>query len=216
MKALKVTISGDYRKSKRDIVDFEEVTGVIPACDHDVAYLHIRSRYVPMWIGRSEKYKDRLQSVRAVHLDELKETAAEFSFVGKDIKEMSHEELQDLATAYDLRRVPLYKKSGLRETRTIAYVEYHNAVAKVGAPLDMRSSDFDYNSLPSLKATEGSRRDLTRKKTNDEVITAEMAGDNSEQVISLDELKKIAEQKGIQHHPNIGYDKLYAKIFQQA
>ncbi len=212
MKALNIKISGSYRKAKREIVDFDGLSGTIPFCDTDVALMHIRSRYAPMWIMNDKRFKDRLSSIREVHLDEMTETDSNFSYIGKDIKEMSHEELQDLATVFDLRRVPLYKKSSLRETRVWAYVSYAEHVN--GEHIDNKAEDFNFADLPPLIVLEGGRREESGKISNEDVIQAEQESTSTpKQTMSLSDLKQIADQRGIKYSPNIGYDKLYERLY---
>ena len=49
---LKVTISGSYYNSKKEKVDYDKVTGVIPWCDEDqgLVTMHVQGRYVRKWI----------------------------------------------------------------------------------------------------------------------------------------------------------------------
>ena len=212
MKALKVKLSGSYRKAKREIVDFEGIEGIVPFCDPDVAYMHIRKRYVPMWIAGKKEFTDRLSSVREVHVDEMEEIEHSFSYVGKDIKEMTFEELQDLATAFDLREIPLWKKTSLVHTRTIAYAAYSKKV--LNAEVDYQGEGFSLANVPSVVVKEGNRREKTGKVTNEDIINAEMSSPSvPKHTMDLDDLKKIADQRGIEYHPNIGFDKLYERLY---
>lgn len=216
MKAYKVTISGAYRKAKREIVNFDGLSGIVPFTDSDIMYMHLRSRYAPMWLTKDKRFKDRVSTMREVYVDSVEEVEHEFTFVGKDIREMSEEELQDLATAFDLRRIPLYRKSSLRETRVHAYMAYCESV--LGKSID-KGDDFNLAEMPEVVVKfEKPRRNQQASVTNEEVISAYQAGDvsNPKANFDLDGLKQLAASKGIPHHPNIGYDKLYAKIFEAA
>lgn len=240
-KALKITISGSYRNSKNEAIDFSEITGVIPYTTEDHAKMHVRGRYAAMWIAQAKDrktgeklYKERLDSLRQVFIDSIEEVDEDFSYVGKDIKQMSYEELQDLATAKDLRRISLPKElSGvdLREMREMAYMDYAAKILgmndtnrldpKNPLPVEERINPliegYDFAKLPPLVVDGELRIDKTKKITNEEMLELEAnttsltskPGSN----LTLDGLRKIAHEKGIKFHPNIGFDALYEKIF---
>ena len=94
MKALKATVSGSYKTAQGDIIDFEDVEGVVPFVDEAHAFMHIKSRYAATWIKAAvtdtdkKVYPDRIEKVRQVFLDSLEETTHDFSYIGKDIKKM--------------------------------------------------------------------------------------------------------------------------------
>lgn len=232
MRALKITISGSYRKAGNKIADFDGLTGIIPYCKEDVAMMHIRSRYATKWIAESEKYTDRLYSIREVFIDEIKKAEFEFSFLGKDIKEMSFGELQDLATYKDLRGIPLYKKSSLRESRDKACRAYLASLDKSdnkdlrGKPI---TKDTPYHLLPSLfigatpdriKSESAFDNEEEEEEESRDPESEEIFGDDEEEVNSveaprpsIEELKGIAVLRKISHSPNIGYEALYKKIY---
>lgn len=226
MKALKVTVSGSYRTANKEVVDFENVTGVIPAVDEELAEMHVRSRYALTWVKnavdeKKEKlYKPRIARMRQVFVDDIEEVQADFSFVNKDIKEMSYEELQDLATLKDLRRIPLPKESSgisLREMREIAYLQYAKEILR--KDYGDKDQDFDYANEPPLIVEGGARKDKSKKITNEEMIEQEQQNSSlsaPKNTLTLDDLKGIAKQKGISHSNNIGFDALYAKLYGEA
>lgn len=224
MKALKITISGSYRNSKREHFDFEELTGVIPFVDQDLAKMHVRDRYAHLWIRNaknpdgSKKYEDRVEETRTVHFDAIEETEVDtFSFIGKDIKEMGHEDFQDLATANDLRTIPLPKEiSGvdLRELRTEAYAAY--ALRYFKEDIGHKKVDFDFSKLKPLVVGSTSSRDQMVRLTNEE--TLELQGRPADiktlkSTLSMDDLKGIAKNKNIEHPPGASYDELHALIY---
>lgn len=215
MKALKVTVSGSYRKSRNEIVDFEGISGVVPSVDPDVAYMHVRARYVPMWVSASDELKDRLSTVREVHIDTMEEAEHKFSYVGKDIREMTFEELQDVATAFDLREIPLWKKTSIVHARAVAYAAYAKKLK--GTEVDYRADGFSLADMPALVVEEGRRREMTGKVSNEDVIRSEQQSPSvPRHTMSLDDLKKIADGRGIEYHPNIGFDKLYERLYAAA
>lgn len=223
MKALKVTISGSYRTAKGDIIDFEDVKGSIPKVDEDLAIMHVRSRYAVMWINESKNkdgdklYPQRVDAIRQVFVDDIKEANSNFSYIGKDIKEMSYRELQDLATAKDLRKVQLPKElSGisLREMRQAAYVAYSENVLK--EEIDVNAEGFNYMKLPALVIDGGVCRDASNTFTNDEIIDQEQKNKDtgsSKENYTLKDLKKMADNKNVPYHNSIGFDALYIKLF---
>lgn len=240
MKALKATISGSYRDSKSELVDFENVVGYLPYVDEEHAKMHIRGRYAIMWIiaatdkAGEKLYKSRLDATHQVFIDSLEEVEHDFSYIGKDIKEMSYDELQDLATAQDLRRIPLPKQvSGvdLREMRSMAYMDYAAQVLgmddtnrldekrpiPVAERINPAITGYDFAKLRPIVVGGDIRTDDRKKLTNEEVLELEAATTNLTSkpgsTLSHDDLKQIAKDKNIKFHPNIGYDGLYEKIF---
>jgi hypothetical protein len=219
-KALKITISGSYRSADQEVFDFNKVTGYIPYQDEDIAFMHVKDRYAAMWITGDERFKNRVYSLREVFIDSMEEVEHEFSYIGKDIREMSIEDLQDVATAYDLREVPLWRKGSVRQAQNVAYAEYGTKVqGRKG--LDHRKG-LNVSKLPPIVIDAGVRRDNTKKFTNEQIIAAaqgtEDAGkeegvEGAEETLTLDDLKKIADNQGIKYHPGIGFDALYKKVY---
>lgn len=244
MKALKVTVSGSYKTAGGDIVDFEDVSGVIPFVDEEHAKMHVRGRYASEWVRSAEGetgkkiYPDRIEKMRQVFVDDMVEVNENFSYVGKDIKKMTYEELQDLATAKDLRAIPLPKKiSGvdIREMRQKAYldyrakvmndpidenrppVEYADEVRNVEGGVDLI---FNFSKVPELIVDGGTRVETSGKLSNDDIIEQEqkpmMNNETLKDTLTLEDLKKLADDKGIKYHWNVGFEKLYAILFNGA
>lgn len=224
VKALQVTISGSYRTATKEIVDFEDVKGIIPHVGEDLAAMHVRGRYAVMWVKAAEDkkgeklYTKRIEDMRQVFVDEIKEVDVEqFSFVGKDVRELDYIELQDLATAKDLRKVPLPKETSgasLREVRQVAYVEYAEKVHREF--IDINDPEFNYAKLPKLKIDGEARREASKKFTNEEIIEQEQDTTSTQGVksdLTLEDLKEMADKKGIKYHPATGFEKMYVKIF---
>lgn len=222
MKALKVTVSGAYKTANGDIIDFEDISGVIPFVGTEHAKMHVRSRYASEWVRNAKKadgepmFTSRIDIMRQVFIDDIEEVEYDFSYVGKDIKKMSYEELQDLATAKDLRTIPLPKYvSGvdIREMRTKAYVEYSTEVK--GDVISERDPDFDFAKLNPLFVDGEARIETAKKLTNDEIIEQEqkITSGTIKDNLTLEDLQKIAKDKGIKHHPMMGFDKLYSLVY---
>lgn len=172
MRALKVTISGSYRTADKDIVDYN-ASGIVPFIgNEEILIMHVRRRYAAMWIAASAKYKERVVSVRECYIDKIEEVDADLSFVGKDIIDMSQEELQDLAAVKDLRAVPTYKKTSTRQMQNVAYAAYARAV--LGRNTDEKVEGFNIAKLPPIIANDPSwQQDTTKKYTNEEILTDE-------------------------------------------
>jgi len=211
-KALKVTISGSYRTADREVIDFSGIEGVIPFTTQELAEMHIRKRYARMWIMKDSKFKQRLYATRECYIDSMEETEAEFSYIGKDIRSMSQEELQDLATAKDLRLIPLYKKGSERDARTKAYAAYSQQVLK--EVVKWQAEGFNLMKLPPIMVTDGSwRQDTTKKLTNEEVMDAESVIGQPKSTMNRAELEQIAASQNIKFHPSISDENLYKKIY---
>lgn len=240
MKMLKVTISGSYRNSKKEIVDFENVSGLIPLVDDEHAAMHVRSRYAATWVRAAtnpdgeKKYPERIDAMRQVFIDTIEEVDGVPSYIGKSIKAMSFEELQDLATAKDLRRIQLPKEQSgvdLRTMRATAYMDYASKVLgmddslrldpKNPLPVEKRinpdTEGYNFAKLPDIIVDAATRVDTAKKMTNEDIINLEASttdlsskpGSN----LTLQDLRNIATEKNIPFHPTIGFDALYARIY---
>ena len=215
--ALKVTISGNFRNSKKEYIDFEGVEGFIPRVEEEFATAAIRKRYALMWIMADKRFPERPHSLREVFIDEMTETEHEFTFVDKDIKQMSYEELQDLAVCKGLRNIPLYKKSSIRGTREVAYVEFANRCLGLG--INKKDPDFDYNALPALTVDAVVEKNIKRPMTPEEsleVLAAPVSVKDDGTKIKLpsrEQLVRMAKDRDVKFHPSITDEKLYDKLF---
>ena len=229
---LKVTISGSYYNSKKEKVDYDKVTGVIPWCDEDQATMHVQGRYVRKWIKDAvdadgkPKYTERFDKLHQTFIDKIEETSGTLSFVGKDIKELSPDELQDLATAKDIRTIPLPNSGhSSRAMLEKAYEGYSKVVLKRKLKPAPHEAGFSFAKLPSIILTAEGRVDTARKITNDEVIEAAMrgskvsygeSGSKPEERFSLEELQTLAEEAGVDYDGNTTHAQLYKAVFGSA
>jgi len=171
-----VTLSGSYRAANNEVIDFSDVKGIVPANAEDVMNMHIRRRHAPMLIAATKNkdgesaYPKRLESIRECYIDDMKPVAGEPSYAGLDVKELTAEQLQDLALGKDLRAIPLYRTASLRFTREKAYVAY---AASIGHYVDDTAEGFNFMKLPPLVLDGEARKDTTKKLTNDEVLAGE-------------------------------------------
>lgn len=235
----KATLSGSY-KSGDKIVDYRRLTGLIPYVDYDLAQSALITRYAKLWLANENPdYLERVDRVREVFIDKIEKVEFEstYSFVGKSITEMDWVELQDLALAFDLRRIPLFRDGySLRESQIIAYVDYNNLIlgrtfkAENGKEFFPNEKDegFNISDYPEI-IIEGSEemgvRDHIEKISNSEAIKQEFdklaPKESKEEVVRLNtpknidmfELKEIAKEKGIKFFAGIKYNDLYKKVY---
>jgi len=205
---LELTLSGSYRTADKDIIDFEGVKCLIPACDEAIGIMHAQARYAYGAIkakmnGQKPAYPKRIEDIRQVFIDDVQPTQGPMSFVGKDIKELTFEELQDLATRKDLRTIPLPKElSGmdLREARVRAYVAYNDKILK-GKPIKWGDESFNFAKLPSIIMDYSERAEGSKKVSNEEIIAQEQSSKSTdaanESTMELEDLLALAKDKGI-------------------
>lgn len=242
---LKVTISGSFKASDGEIESFDRVTGIIPRIDTEChgeekiskADQMVIKRYAQIWIGQARKkdtdeakYK-RVQKVRQVFIDSIddndEQPDAVLSYVGKDIMEMNAEELQDFAAANDLSAVPMYRSGSLIHARRVAWSEYARKVLDAVGPEFMWTNEaFRPNAHEPIIADAQIRRFGGHVATIEETIDREnmaMQGkakanvtDPSRSLLTLEQLRAIADEKKISYHRSIGYEQLYKKVYGQA
>lgn len=211
MKALKVIVSGSYRTSDADIVDFSGLEGFVPAVEEDLLLSAVRKRYAPLWLRNNPKYTKRVHSIRECYVDAAEETEKEFSFFGKDIKVMTQEELQDLAVFANIREIPLYKKVSDREARAKAYSLYS---AKILRKLYL-AEDFNPIKSPPIIVEDAPRfRSISQSEEAQELaITNDFEGsETKEERFTIQELRMLAARNGIPVNKSDNYKTLYKKV----
>lgn len=229
VKQLQVTISGTYYNSKKEKVDFDKIVGHIPLVSEEHAAMHVRGRYAVRWIKEAKDkkgellYPERIDRLHQCFIDNIREVEGkEFSFVGKDIKEMSQDELQDLATAKDIRAVPL-PASGFskRNMLELAYAGYCKSVLKRPLKPAPHEAGFNFSKLPALVVDGSVRVDNTKKLSNDEVIEGAQRPQKGElntkptpeTAFSREELCQLADEAEIEYDENTSHADLYKAVF---
>ena len=225
---LEFTISGCYYDSKKETIDFEGVKIKIPACDEDkgIGSMHVRGRYVIKALRQAvdkdgnPKYPKRIEKIRQVFVDDVVKVKGRLSFVGKDIKELSVDEMQDLATSKDLRFIPT-PQSGMskRDMLIRTYVAYADKVLE--KTIKWQEENFNFAKLPSIILDATSRSEESGKITNEEMIDMERNSkptsygqrDNPEDRFTLEELKTIADSKNIRYANDVEFKDLYSALF---
>lgn len=154
IKAYKATISGSISTPRLgEYADFSNIVGYLPFLD-DELYItqHVERRYAPMWISLSNdgNHGRRVRKVREFYIDDLEATERTFTFIGKSIKDLSQEEIQDVATLKRLLAVPLYKKVGLHKARIMTYVDYSKAIGNNIDENIVGVQGLSVNNLPDI------------------------------------------------------------------
>lgn len=218
MGMLKVTVSGDYRtsgKSGSDIVDFEGVVVIMPECHEDFIMPNVQNRLLQIAIKGDKRYTQRFEMFRTVYIDKVEKIAGQPSVVGKNIKELSWEELQELACYKNLRIIPAYRATDLRYAREAAYIEYSKHI--LGKEIDKEAKGYNFVELPDLFVDGSDKKAASPKqKTNEDALNDEQDNKGSEdKTFTLEELKKIAKEKGIKLPANVSYDKAFKLVIGQ-
>lgn len=227
---LEFTISGSYYNSKKEVIDFDGVKGIIPFCDEEngVGSMHVRSRFASKWVREEKdrhgdvKYPERIDRMRQVFIDDVKETTGTLSFVGKNLKELGIDEMQELAVAKDIRMIPL-PKAGMskRDMQILAYVGYADKVLK--KTIKYQEEGFNFAKLPDIILDGQGRREISQKLSNDEMIDLEAdkmkapvglgERDNPKARFSIEELRQILDGKKVSYDQDASFDELYSKAF---
>ena len=215
MKALKCEVSGTYKNHKGEVLDYE-AKGIMPFCDEGKAHQACVNRFAAMWLA---KQKITVKTIRECYLDDTKEIDHDFSFIGKDIKEMTPEELQQMAV-YTGIKVPAYKTTSIRNMRMKAIENYLLQVKKVPEDKVARIMELSIKDIPEFTIEENVEK-LVEQKTEIQSL-AESVSEYGVNIVTdaeeqseytMENLKDLARAKGIAFSPQIGYDKLKARVF---
>ena len=216
MKALKCTISGTYKDHKGEIKDYE-ADGVIPFTDEGKAHQACKNRFAKMWLAQQGT---SIKKIRECFLDEVEEVDHKFTFIGKDIKNMSAEELQDVAV-YTNIKVPAYKSTSIRNMRMKCIENYMLQVKLAPEEKVAKVMELSLKEIPKFVIDE-TVEPLVEQKTEVQDLAESMAEygvdiqtEDEKKEYTLSTLKDLAKAKGIAHSPAIGYDKLYARVFDE-
>lgn len=219
------TTSGSYINSRKEIFDFDNVKVLVPFTElQEVAEMHLQSRYMPEAIRTDERYaENRFHKLRQTHIDDVKTVEAEMSFIGKNLKELDDKELQDLATAKDLRSIPLPKRQSgmsIRDMRVRAYIAYKEKILKQPVSREDREDiERDFAKLPAIIIDAAVRTDKSAKVSNEEIIEGEQKSNSMEddpsKRFTLDDLMKLADQKKIPYDKNMDKEKLFKFLYEK-
>lgn len=207
---LKVTVSGDYRTSGKagsDIVDFDNVVITMPDCIDDHIMFNVQNRMLQIAILKDKRYTQHYEMFRSVYVDKVERIEGKSAIIGKNIKELTWEELQELAVYKHLRDIPGYRATDLRYAREKAYIEYSKHF--LGKKIDPDAKGYNFANLPDL-VVDGTDKVATAptQKSNEESLKEEQESraTNEEKTFTMKELRKLAKDKGIKLPPNVTYN----------
>lgn len=224
---LEVTISGSFKATDGEIESYDAVKFVMPVLSPEKAEQMARKRYAKMAVGfamkadgETPKYK-RVAKMREVFIDSIEEVeaSAQLSYIGKNVLDLTAEEIQDFAAANDLTAVPLYKVGSIVAARRIAYAEYVNEVLGMEPKLKYKEVGFNPAQMPPIITTAEVHKSSVHVAPVEESIDLEQlilnkqAKPGQASPLTIEQLKAIATQKKIEFHPNIGYKALYDRIY---
>jgi len=213
---LKFKISGVYRTGQAhdaDKVDFDGVEVLMPKCDLANVNSHILYRVGADAIKNDPRYASKRVQVIEQFFFVGKETGEEVQIAnpiaGKKLKDLDWLGMQYFAIQYNLREIPLINACSLREAKEKAYKLYYDKILN----RDL-GEGITYDELPPIDIPEEAQvmAKIDAIVSNDDVINATNQNDKAQEM-SLEELKALAKQKGIDFSYNISYAKLYAKVF---
>lgn len=141
---LKITCSGSFRTNAgtdQNRCDFTGITGLLPEIvaerlgnlTQEEFYISHAMRMFPIWKKEKEnkEFNDKpYAGLIKIYIDNVEVVEGTPACVGKDIKQMEWEELQELACYLRLREIPLYRAGSLRAAREKAYEMYQSHVLK--------------------------------------------------------------------------------------
>lgn len=131
MKMTKLTVSGYYKTKPGTDVDCEVFDGIKVVVPHTNEEFFIRDaqRMFPVYREKHPKHRTkRYEGFIRCDVDDWEEIEGTPNCCGKDIKEMTWTELQELSCLYNIREIKLYKSCGIREARENAYMHYQEKV----------------------------------------------------------------------------------------
>ncbi len=223
---IEFTVSGCYYDSRKETIDFEGLKIRVPANDEEICEMNVRRRYTLAAIKEAKnkdgepKYPKRVEKIRQIFIDDSRPCKGAYTFVGKNIKEISNDELQDLATRKDLRFIPL-PNSGLsrRDALIRAYVAFADKM--FNKEIKWQEEKFNFAKLPDIILDGRVRTEGEGKITNEEMIAQEQNApttdygvrDNPRNRFTIEELKAIADNKNIQYPDDVDFTNLYNKLF---
>lgn len=133
MKLLKMVVSGSFMTEPASDKNRVQFNSVEITCPFVAEEFHITSamRLFPIYLRKNKEYaKLNFEGLIKIFIDSVKEVEGELSFVGKDIKEMSWEELQDMACYFNLREIPFFQHGELRTAKEKSYEIFMKVIKK--------------------------------------------------------------------------------------
>jgi hypothetical protein len=209
--AYRVKLSGTYTVGD-DVLDFYDLTGYIPANTETIVAAAAVKRYATMWLKIKNKGKVNVSRIREVFVDEMTPCRHEFSYAGKDIRNLSLEELQDVAVAYDLREAPLYKTSSLLASRKKVYGLYCKYILEEATDTNAESFSLQQAKPAILEADDYQDNTLVRAIAQDHDARTK-SPEQELDGISREKLFGMAQRMGIKVPDNARYEQVYKLVF---
>lgn len=129
----KLKVSGYFKTepgTDKNSCVFDNLEIIIPHTNYQF-FQRDAMRLLPIALLNDKRYKEkRYEGYSRLDVDGESEIEGKPICVGKNVKEMSWEELQDLSCLYSIREVRLFKSVSLREAREDAYRLYNERVLK--------------------------------------------------------------------------------------
>lgn len=149
--ALKLTVRGNVRNGEK--MEAYSVDVIIPECPEEELQYHTQ-RFVNMELVKQGNYHD---GVINRSIDEISESELELTFIGKDIFDLSKEEIQYACDYYDIRGCA-YDNPSIRALQREFYKKYLlKTDDSLKDPLTQAEfitkvdSIVDYKKLPKIK-----------------------------------------------------------------
>lgn len=128
---LEVTCSGSFRTSPatdQNRYDFNDVKVVIPECSDEYILSHTM-RMFPIAKRANKSLEGKtFNGLIKLYIDGVETIEGSPDCCGKNIKEMTWEELQSLACLMNLREIPMYRQGAIRTAQEKAYEIYQAKV----------------------------------------------------------------------------------------
>ena len=130
MDITKLKVSGYFRTEAMDknSVTFSDLEVIIPHRNEEF-FKRDAQRMLPVYLKKHKKLNEhRYEGFISVYVDDIEDFEGKPLCVGKDIKEMSWEELQSLSCYLNIREIKLYRNGELRDAREGAYMLYQQKI----------------------------------------------------------------------------------------
>lgn len=174
---LKLKVTGSYLRNGEP--NDYDLTVYMPKCDEDHIQQAAMYRATPMALYKKGTACDYLRSCYVDEIEEVeltKDTPKEEAeaikeaeaYMGKDIKTLTYEDIQNAAIAYQLQGVPLYHQTDIRESRQRFYYEYANNILELEI-----EKDFDYANARQITLDEKKKARVKPQKSNSELLDEE-------------------------------------------
>lgn len=198
---IELTVSGSYRTiagTDKDRQQFSGIKLVVPRCrdglkeDKIDTYTSFAVRCFPI-ARQADKALSKInyEGIIKIFVDDVKPVAGVPLCVGKDVKQMSIEELQHMACCLLLREIPQIHSGNIRTAREKAYITYMKVIKKK----KIVKTDGDVKKIEEEIRRQFERAGLTKEELEEKVEEA---------------LKDTFDMRVNIHNPELSYN--FAKL----